>query len=136
MTSPEHHLSSFEAPLPPASLRTRSLTAARAAMAGAEGRTDLWTRLRQSRAARVAWAAAVAGLVLAHVVLSVPARSTPARRRSPLVLSGIPQDPELEATVALPRLRSNRLPQLDVSPKAVSAEPADGATPRRDSHDA
>ncbi|HQN94981.1 MAG TPA: hypothetical protein PLM61_01345 [Thermoanaerobaculales bacterium] len=136
MISPERLLESFDVPRPPDSLRARSLAAARAATAKSKTRSDSWMRLWQARAARLAWAAAVAGLVLAHVVLSVPARSTTAHGGSALLLAGAGPDPELAATVTLPRLRSNRLPQLDVSLKTVSAAPAGGITPRSDDHDA
>ena len=136
MTSPERLPESFGVPRPPDSLRARSLAAAAATMAGSASRPGLWVRMWQTRAARLAWAAAVAGLVLAHVVLSVPARSTTAHGGSALLLAGAGPDPELAATVTLPRLRSNRLPQLDVSLKTVSAAPAGGITPRSDDHDA
>ena len=135
MTSPDAVLERFQTPAPPADLRARSLTAARLAMARSDGRVDLWTRLSESLAARLAWAAAVAGLVLAHVILSFPTQPAPPLRESPLLLAGAAPDPELAATVTLPRLRSIRLPQLDVSIRAVPAEPHAATTPGRNRHD-
>ena len=136
MTSPDALFERFQTPPPPADLRARSLTAARLAMARSGGRVDLWMRLSESLAARLGWAAAVAGLVLAHVILSFPAQPAPSLRESPLLLAGAAPDPELAATVTLPRLRSIRLPQLDVPIARAPAEPTDEATERSDRHDA
>jgi len=136
MTSPDALFERFQTPPPPADLRARSLTAARLAMARSGDRIDLWTRLSKSLAARLAWAAAVGGLVLAHAILSFPTQPAPPPRESPLLLAGAAPDPELGATVTLPRLRSGRLPQLDPSIRSEPAHPAGETTPRSDGHDA
>jgi len=136
MSSPKDLLERFETPDPPAGLRARSLAAARLAMAQPAPRPDRWTRLWQSRAARLAWAAAVVVLVLGHVALSMPPHPTTVRPGTSLLLAGSIPDLELAATVTLPRLRSNRLPQLDVTIRTVPAEPAGETMPRRDNHDA
>jgi hypothetical protein len=129
-------LDRVEPPHPPSDLEARSLAEARAAMARPAVRTDLWTRLWNSRTARLAWAAAVAALVLGHVILSVPARVGSARPGAPLYLAGNALDPELAEATELPRLRSGQLPQLDTTIVPRSAPPADRNSPRRENHDA
>jgi hypothetical protein len=129
-------LDRVELPPPPADLEARSLAAARTAMARTPVRPDLWTRLWDSRPARLAWAAAVAGLVLGHVVLSLPDRPVAARLGPPLLLAGAPPDHELAEATELPRLRSWSLPQLDTTSVPRPAPPASLTAAERENHDA
>jgi hypothetical protein len=129
-------LDRVEPPAPPTELEGRSLAAARTAMARPAARTDIWTRLWESRTARFAWAAALAALVLGHVILSVPAREGTARPGAHLYLAGNVLDPELAEATELPRLRSGHLPQLDTTIVPRPAAPADQTPERRPNHDA
>lgn len=139
MTTPDpvrRLLDRVELPPPPAELEARSLAAARTAMARTPARTDLWTRMWESRAARLAWAAAVAGLVLGHVALSLPNRPSAARSGPPMLLAGTAPDAELAEATQLLRLRSGRLPQLDTATVDRPASPADPTAAERENHDA
>ena len=98
-------LRDFEPPAVPPRLREDALTAARAALAAAP-RRDPWARLAASPAARLAWAASVAALAAAHVLLprdghveAPPASATIAR-----------PDPELASIARLPRIDEHALP--------------------------
>jgi|NGEPerStandDraft_6_1074524.scaffolds.fasta_scaffold407908_1 hypothetical protein len=97
-------LRGFEPPAVPARLREDTLAAARAALAAAP-RRDPWARLATSPAARLAWAASVAALAAAHVLLprdghveAPPGSATVAR-----------PDPELATIVRLPRIDEHAL---------------------------
>lgn len=139
MTTPDpvrRLLDRVEPPPPPADLEARSLAAARTAMVRTPARTDLWTRLWESRAARLAWAAAVAGLVLGHVVLSLPGQPAAPRPAAPLILAGATPDPELAEATTLPPLRSGRLPQLDTTLVRRPAPPPAATTAQGEGHDA
>jgi hypothetical protein len=105
-------------------------------MARPVSRPDLWSRLWESRAARLAWAAAVATLLLGHVVLSLPGRPPAPRPAAPLMLASATPDPELAEAVTLPRLGSGRLPQLDTAPVREPAQPAPRAAAQGARHDA
>jgi len=126
-------LDRVEPPAPPPDLEARSLAAARTAMARTPARTDLWSRVWESRAARLGWAAAVAGLVLGHVILSLPDRPAVHRPAAPLMLPGPAPDPELAEATTLPPLRSDRLPQLDTT---FTRRPAPPAATQGEHHDA
>jgi hypothetical protein len=139
MTTPDpvrRLLDRVEPPPPPDDLEARSLAAARTAMARTPARTVLWTRLWESRAARLAWAAAVAGLVLGHVVLSLPNRQAAARPGPPMLLAGTATDAELIEATQLLRLRSGRLPQLDTAIAPRPAAPTNRPARERENHDA
>jgi len=107
-----HHdnpLDGMAAPAAPAGLRATVLREARAA-AHAKLAPDIWTRLWESRTARIAWALTLAGLVLANVGISL---DDPPRARSALY------EPELAEIVDLPRLK------LDVGARSLGrSEPA------------
>jgi hypothetical protein len=65
----ERLLVGLEPPPPPAGLRVRAVAAARERMAAAPA-PDLWSRIWTNRGLRLAWAAAVALLLAAHVLVS------------------------------------------------------------------
>lgn len=95
----------LELPPVPAGLREAALGAARAALA-APPRADLWARLIASRAARLAWAASVAVLAAANVLIPRNTRPpAPAASTAP----GQP-DAELAAITRLPRIDEKTLP--------------------------
>jgi len=78
----------------PAELRAPTLAAAREVLARGRQRLDRWTRLVESRVARLAWATAVIALVLGHLVLSAPDGSiSPPIELTPYFANGT--DPEL-----------------------------------------
>ncbi len=101
-------LRGLEPPAVPARLKEDALAAGRAAFAAAPP-PDVWTRLLSSRVARLAWAASVAGLGVAHALLprhgqvEAPVASAPVMR----------PDPELASTTRLPRIDEHALPALE-----------------------
>jgi hypothetical protein len=104
----ERLLAALAPPPPPEELRARALVRARAALA-APARPDLFTRLFESRPLRVAWGAAVALLVLGHVVLSFPRRPTSmARSAAPQTIT--PRGDEDLAVFRLPRIDAGARP--------------------------
>jgi len=64
----ERVLPGLEPPPPPAGLRARAVAAARERMVAAPA-PDLWTRIWNNRALRLAWAAAVTLLLAAHAMV-------------------------------------------------------------------
>jgi hypothetical protein len=95
----------FEPPAVPARLREDALAAARVALAAPPLR-DPWARLLANPVARLAWAASVAALAAAHVLLPrnghlefPPASATVAQ-----------PDPELASITRLPRIDEHALP--------------------------
>jgi len=65
----ERLLPGLEPPPPPAGLRARALAAACERLA-AEPAPDLWSKIWNNRALRLAWAGAVALLLVGHVLVS------------------------------------------------------------------
>jgi len=65
----------LEVPRPPAALRERVLKAAGAALAR-DPAPDVWSRVWESRPARLAWAVSVAGLLVSHAYIT-PRESAP-----------------------------------------------------------
>lgn len=98
-------LRAFQSPAVPDGLREKALASARDALA-APARADAWTRLLASRAARLAWAASVAILAAAHVLL-------PRGDRPAASATLTPPDPELAAISRLPRIDARALPALE-----------------------
>jgi hypothetical protein len=123
VNDPDRLLNGLELPVPSKELRDRALTAARAA-GGTSSDSDLWNRLWTSPPLRLAWAASVAGLVLAHLALSLPARRTGPSRAGPLLTAGVVADTELAEVVELPRINAKRLPQLDTPFSGRSHQPS------------
>jgi hypothetical protein len=101
-------LRGFTPPAVPGGLREEALAAARHAFAAAPARPDVWTRLVASRAARLAWAASVALLAAANVLVPRSTRPAPAAAAAP----GKP-DAELAAIAHLPRIDEHALPALE-----------------------
>jgi hypothetical protein len=100
-------LRGFALPAVPDGLREKSLAAARTALT-ASPRPDVWARLASSRAARLAWAASVALLAAANVLVPRSAPPDPAGAAAP----GKP-DAELAAFARLPRIDEHSLPTLE-----------------------
>jgi hypothetical protein len=98
----------FEPPAVPARLREDALEAARAALAVAP-RPDIWARLHASRAARLAWAASIAILAAAHVLLPRSGAPDPAAASPTFART----DPELASIARLPRIDEHALPALE-----------------------
>jgi hypothetical protein len=63
----ERLLEGLEPPQPPPELRSKTLSAARQRMAG-EAAPDVWSRIWNHRALRLAWAATVVVLLAGHVL--------------------------------------------------------------------
>lgn len=101
-------LRGLEPPEVPAGLREDALAAARASFASAP-RVDPWARLLASPAARLAWAASVAALAAAHVLL--PRNGRP---ETPAASATITHpDPELASIARLPLIDEHALPALE-----------------------
>jgi hypothetical protein len=105
---------------PPEDLRGRVLQAAGEALRR-ESAADPWTRIWESRPARLAWSAGVVALALCH--LMVPAEPTASDRDSlPMARTAIGENGELAAVTALPRL------SLDARPAAGRARPEENSS--------
>jgi hypothetical protein len=108
--------SGLDAPLPPEGLREEALRAAREAFRR-EAPTDRWTRALRSPALRLAWAASVAALAAAHLLL-------PASPRSRAVVAVVPASADgrdIADIARLPRIDARALPRLG----AVAAREGD-----------
>lgn len=105
-------------PAPPGRLRAAALAAAAGRW---DARPDPWARLWESRTARWAWAAALAGLIAADFLLSAksprgaagPAGETLVRREAP----------ELAEATAVLRLRIDRVLWAGESPSPAPIAP-------------
>jgi len=102
------NLGEFASPAVPDGLREEALAAARNAFSAAPAKPDVWTRLLASRSARLAWAASVALLAAANVLVPRSAAPGPAVAAA----SGKP-DAELTAIARLPRIDEHSLPALE-----------------------
>lgn len=110
----ERLFAGLEPASPPTGTRDRALAAARAAEVGAVVAEDRWTRLWQSRPARLAWAATVVALLLAHAVLSIAGAVHGGRPALPAPVAGLSEDePALAVIAELPPLRLGLLPVID-----------------------
>jgi len=113
--APDHLLRRIDPRGAPPDLRVRALAAARAGRQNAES-VDLWTRVWTNRPLRLAWAASLAALLIAHVALSL--RSVPGPEPRPvfggayLIASTVPDD-ELRAFVELPSIATDTLPSTE-----------------------
>jgi hypothetical protein len=105
-------LAGLEPASPPPGTRDRALAAARAARTHGAKPEDLWTRLWRSRPARLGWAAAVAALIVANLVVSVQRSPQSGVSHAPALASVGSGETELIAIAELPPLR------LDVTPAA------------------
>ena len=89
-------------PQPPEGLRGQVLDRAREALARGP-RQDLWTRLWESRTARLAWGTSVLALAVGHLVLS-HGNAGPASEPPALATTASTQQEELADIINLPRL--------------------------------
>lgn len=99
----------LEPPAVPAHLREDVLAAAHAAFATAPPPPDVWARLVSSRVARLAWAASVAALAVANVLL--PRNAQPPAPYA--AFSAEAPDPEIASITRLPRVDEHALPALE-----------------------
>ncbi len=107
-------------PTPPPELRARALSAARRAVNRTD-EPDVWTRIWNSRPAHFAWAASVAGLIFAHLVVPNPVAGNGPDAALPLAAAA-GADSELAEIAALPRL-SSKLPGFEVVPPNAGSRP-------------
>lgn len=108
---------------PPPETRERALAAAREVGALETEPEDAWSRLWQSRPARLAWGAAVAVLLLAHAVLSLRGPAAAGAPASPAHLAVHAEAArELAAIAELPPLRLGLLPIINPSGRRAGAD--------------
>jgi len=108
MTSDQDRLlDALKPPQPPPELRDRSLRAATDVLRRPPV-PDRWTRIWESRPLRLAWAAAVAGLLVANTLIPTTPRPAPATAQgfSLHQLSRAAED-EIRAIATMPRLDLN-----------------------------
>jgi hypothetical protein len=98
----------FSPPEVPDGLREAALAAARAAF-DAPVRRDVWAQLLSNPAARLAWAASIAILAIAHALL--PRGGQPEAPSASVTLTR--PDPELATISRLPRIDEHALPALE-----------------------
>jgi len=103
----------LEVPRPPDALRERVLKAAGVALAG-DPAPDFWNRVWESRAARLAWAVSVAGLLVAHVFV------TP-RGAAPRETASFYEE-EITELARLPRIEPAALASVTLEPGAQEEE--------------
>lgn len=99
----------------PAGLRARALVAARTARM-ATTLADPWTRIWTSRPLRIAWAASLAAVLLAHVAVSLRGAPHPAATDGAggaFLIASTVSDDELRALVDLPSISTDTLPTFD-----------------------
>jgi hypothetical protein len=99
----------LEVPRPPGALRARVLEAAGAALKR-DPAPDLWTRLWDSRTARLAWVVSVAGLLVAHAYI------TP-RETAPRETANFDEE-EIKELARLPRIETAALAGTTLDPGA------------------
>lgn len=115
-TPPPAPLAGLAPPAAPPELREKVLAAARAALLEPPPSPDAWSRLWESRVARLAWAAAVLLLLGGHALVSRSHEDrTPAPTSTALADATRSTDAEIAAI--------GRLPRLDLDARPLSAEP-------------
>ena len=117
-------------PDPPGGLRERVLAGARAAWD--RPALDPWHRIWESRALRLAWAGAVAALTIANVAVRAAAHASRGAQAPSAASSDARRGNDLQAVVALPRLRAEyaaiwTVPGNTSTPRALEPAP----TPHR-----
>lgn len=88
-------LRGLESPSPPAELRAAVLEKAASVLLSAQA-PDLWSRIWESRGARLAWSLTALALLVAH--FAIPPRPGPDQVARPAT----PYDEELESVIDLP----------------------------------
>jgi hypothetical protein len=106
----------LEAVRPPAELRSRTMAAARAALAVSD-REPIWARMVRSRGLRAVWAATVIALVLAHVAISLPEPASRPARNDVTPLLASTTDPDVIALISMTRMR--RMTRIDTAVEAA-----------------
>ena len=106
-------------PVPPSELRGRVLTAARDAMARGDS-PDMWTRIWESRPARLAWAASIGALIFAHLVIGGSVSAGPAEPAFPLAAAAGSND-ELSEIIGLQRMTAD-LPGWEIPSRIADAQ--------------
>lgn len=123
---PDPFPGTLEPPEAPPELRRRVIAAARAA-ADRTGAPDRWTRIWESRPARLAWAAAVAALIFGHLVIGGPVVRRSAQTAVPLT-TAVETDDELAEIVVLGRLTVDlpgweiRIARAPVQPEPLTTD--------------
>jgi len=98
----------LEPPQPPPELRSRTLAAARARLAG-EAAPDIWSRIWRHRGLRLAWASTVVMLLAGHVLATLsPAR--PITGVDPLLMADNGVDEQMVGLLRPIRISENVQP--------------------------
>jgi len=118
--SVERLLAGLGPPELPAGLQERVLSGARGVLAR-EAARDVWTRLWESRALRVAWAVSAGILVICHVGIT-ELRSVSAKAGTQTARAARQANTELAAIARLPRLDRNARPLLGASAYRLAEE--------------
>ena len=103
----------LDVPGPPETLRERVLQAAGAALER-DPAPDRWRRVWESRAARLAWAVSVAGLLVAHAYITP--RETAARETASF------DEEEITELARLPRIEPAALASVTLEPGGPEEE--------------
>jgi hypothetical protein len=103
----------FSVPGPPEALRERVMQAAGAALER-DPVPDRWRRVWESRAARLAWAVSVAGLLVAHAYITP--RETAVRETASF------NEEEITELARLPRIEPAALASVTLEPGAPEEE--------------
>jgi hypothetical protein len=126
--SVERLLAGLGPPEPPRGLQEKTLRGAREALAREAGR-DLWTRIWESRALRVAWAVSAGMLVICHVGITElrSGRTTTAGQTTRAAREG---NGEVAAIGRLPRLNEGARPLIGTETyRIVEEQEADRTLP-------
>ena len=125
MTENKKPFDGLKVPEPPESLRDQVLSRAREAME-AGPRPDVWSRIWESRTARVAWGTSILALAVGH--LAVPQGvAAPAAGQPTLARIEPAAQEELADIINLPRISFDALPMAGLGerqpePETVSEE--------------
>ena len=110
----------LKVPEPPEGMRHQVLDRAREALAR-EPRLDIWSRIWESRTARLAWGTSVLALAVGH--LAVPTDGpAPAMEPSVLASAESTKHEELADIIDLPRLSLDAHPMTALGERAPEAE--------------
>lgn len=120
---PPDPLAGLVSPPAPPALRQKVLAAAQVALLEAPRPTDAWTRVWESRSARLAWATVLLLLLGGHALVSRPHTVRPATP-PPAALASATRSAEAEIAAI------GRLPRLDLDARPLRAE-TEPPAPRR-----
>lgn len=122
-------LNGIQPPSPPPELRDRTL---RSAIEALDRRSPMsrWTRIWQSRPLRVAWATTVAGLLLAHVLISTTPRPSPDTARGfTLHQASRTSEEEIQVITTLLRLNLEARSLASAAAAAASQNTSESTAP-------